>query len=118
MQKRRIMTLCILLAYAVPYVFLAMIGDYQLFSMWPYILAALAMGALGWYCGKTKRIPVALVGNLLSTAVSCLLVSCFATENWNYFFKAFPANIRTVQFAAIMLVVQAIPWWIRAVTKE
>ena len=117
MDRRKGISVLILAAYAVPYVFLGMYGDRMYFSLWPYGLMTAAMAALGWYCGKTKRIPVALLGNLLSLVTSCLLTQVFAGEDWNTFFKAFPATIRTVQFSGIMLAVQAVPWWFAKVTE-
>ena len=116
-MKRSTSSILILAAYCVPYAFLAMYGDYTFFSMWPYVLAAVAMAALGLYCGRTKRIPLALLGNLLSLAISCLLTRCFATEHWYYYFKAFPAEIRTVWLSGILLAIQAVPWWFAKVTE-
>ena len=116
-MKRSTSSALILAAYCVPYAFLGMYGDYTFFSMWPYVLSAAAMAALGWYCGKTKRIPLALLGNLLSLVISCLLTNWLATESWNYFFKAFPAVIRTVWISGILLAVQAAPWWFAKVTQ-
>lgn len=117
MSRRKMISLLILIAYSVPYVFLGMYGDRIYHSLWLYGLMAAAMSGLGWYCGKTKRIPVALLGNLLSLLISCLLTQAFAGDDWNYFFKAFPATIRTVQFSGIMLVVQVVPWWFAKVTE-
>ena len=110
-MKRGTVSCLILAAYCVPYVFLGMYGEITFHSLWLYGLMIVAMAAMGWYCGKTKRIPIALLGNIFSLAVSCLLTQCFATEHWNYFFKAFPAVIRTLWFSGLMLVIQAVPWW-------
>lgn len=107
----------ILIAYCVPYVFLGMYGDKTYHALWPYGLMVVVMAGLGWYCGKSKRISIALLGNLLSLLISCLLTQLFVGDDWNYFFKAFPATIRTVQFSGIMLAVQAIPWWFAKVTE-
>ena len=117
MRRRSAVSLLILLAYCVPYVFLGMYGDKTYHSLWPYGLMIAAMAGLGWYCARTKRIPTALLGNLLSLLISCLLTQCFAGDDWNYFFKAFPATIRTVQFSGIVFAVQAIPWWFAKVTE-
>ncbi len=117
MRKQNTISCLILGAYCVPFVFLGMYGDRIYGSLWPYVLMIVAMVGLGWYCGKTKRIPIALLGNLLSLMTSCLLTHCFSGDDWNYFFKAFPATIRTVQFSGILLAVQAIPWWFDAITK-
>lgn len=117
MSRRKRVSILILLAYCVPYVFLGMYADKAYHTLWLYGLMVAAMAGLGWYCGKTKRIPVALLGNLLSLLISCLLTQAFVGDDWNYFFKAFPATIRTVQFSGIMLAVQAAPWWFAKVTE-
>lgn len=62
-------------------------------------------------------VPYVFLGNLLSLLISCLLTQLFVGDDWNYFFKAFPATIRTVQFSGIMLAVQAIPWGFAKVTE-
>lgn len=116
MKKRNTVSVLILLAYCVPYVFLGMYGDAMYHSLWLYGLMVAAMTGLGWYCGKTRRIPVALLGNLLSLLLSCLLTQVIFGDDWNHFFKAFPATIRTVQFSGIVLAVQAVPWWFAKVT--
>ena len=116
-MKRRTASCLILAAYCIPFAFLGMYGDYAFSSLWPYVLAAGAMAGLGWYCGKTKRIPLALLGNLLSLVISCLLTQCFATEHWNYYFKAFPVVIRTVWISGILLAIQAVPWWFAKITE-
>ena len=117
MSKRKMGSLLILIAYCIPYVFLGMYGDRTCHTLWLYGLMIIAMAGMGWYCGKTKRIPIALLGNLLSLLTSCLLTQYFTGDDWNHFFKAFPAVIRTVQFSGIMLAVQAIPWWFAKVTE-
>lgn len=117
MSKRTKMSSVILIAYCIPYVFLGMYGDAMHHSMWLYGLMVISMLGLGWYCGKTKRISLALLGNLLSLAISCMLTQVYLGDDWNYFFKAFPTTICTVQLSGIMLAVQAIPWWFSKVTE-
>ena len=117
MGKRRTVSILILAAYSVPYVFLGMYADKIYDTSCLYVLMVVAMAGLGWYCGKTKRIPIALLGNLLSLLISCLLTQTFAGDDWNYYFKAFPATIRTVWFSGILLAVQAVPWWFVKITE-
>ena len=114
LQKRDIL---ILLGYAVPWVFLGMYGDYAFFSVLPYVLTLAAVLALGWYCGRTKRILILLIGNLLSLLTAWLCLKYIATEHWNYYFKAFPVTIRLVQFWCGYFAVQWVPWWLRKITE-
>jgi len=116
-MRKRVISVFILICYSIPWVFLGMAGDYSLGQMWPYFLGLAVMLALNRYCRKTKRFAVVLTGNLLSMTLSCLATYLVATEQWNYYFKAFPATIRTVQFSLIFLAVQLLPWWIRKVTE-
>lgn len=106
MKKRSKVSIFILLAYCVPYVFLGMYGDYTFSTILLYVLAIVIMTVLSIYCKKTKRIFIALVGNVVSFWTSYLFTLCLATENWSYYFKAFPSTISTVYFSLIMLLIQ------------
>ena len=103
--------------YGLPWVFLGMLADFRTGHVWMYFLGLLVMLVLNRYCRKTNRFPVMLAGNALSLATSCLATYLAATEQWNYFFKAFPPAIRTVQFSLLFFAAQLIPWWIRKVTE-
>lgn len=116
-MRGKLISALIIACYGIPWVFLGMMGDYHLGHMWLYFLGLGVMLALNRCCRKTKRFRVVLAGNLLSLAVSCLATYLIATEQWNYFFKAFPATIRTVQFSCIFIILQLVPWWIRKVTE-
>jgi len=106
MNKRSKVSIYILMAYCVPYVFLGMYGDYTLSTILLYVLAIAVMAGLGRYCKKTNRILIAVVGNVLSFLTSYLFTLCLATENWSYYFKAFPSTISTVYFSLAMLLIQ------------
>lgn len=77
MAKRITTNLLILLAYSIPYAFLAMYGDTEYSIVWLYLLPLCCLSALGWYCGKQKRIPLAAAGNLISCGLSLLLAYRF-----------------------------------------
>lgn len=66
MSRRKMISLLILIAYSVPYVFLGMYGDRIYHSLWLYGLMAAAMSGLGWYCGKQNGFPLRCLG------ISCL----------------------------------------------
>lgn len=106
MNKRRKVSIYILMAYCVPYVFLGMYGDYTVGTILMYVLAIAVMTGLSRYCKKTNRILIAVVGNVLSFLSSYLFTLCVATENWSYYFKAFPSTISTVYFSIAMLLIQ------------
>lgn len=112
MKYRKFLPAAVFAAYAVPYVFLGMYGDYTFHKIWPYIVMAAVPGVLAGVCARWKWVWAAVLGNLVSTGISWLCVSAVATEHWDYFFKAFPCTIRLFQFAGIGLIVQLIIWWI------
>ena len=118
MRKRKLDVL-ILLLYCIPYVFLGMLGDYAANTLLLYILMVAALLALLLYCMKTERMPIAIIGNVLSVLSSGLFTRGFATESWNYYFKAYSPMVRTMQFCGILLVIQAVVLWIiKAYKKE
>lgn len=106
MKKRSKVSIFILLAYCVPYMFLGMYGDYTFSTIGVYVLAFAIMTVLSIYCKKTQRIFIALVGNVVSFLTSYLFTACLATEGWSYYFKAFPPTISTVYFSLGMLLIQ------------
>lgn len=108
MTKRNKVSILILLAYCVPYVFLGMYGDKNFHNLWLYGFMIVVMIGLSSYCKKTKRIHIVLVGNTFSFLNSYLLTQYLATENWDSYFKAFPPTIRTIDFSLMMLVLQMI----------
>ena len=116
-MKKRKHDVYILLLYCVPYVFLGMLGDYVYGTMWLYLLGAAVMLLLSCYCRKTNGFAMVLSGNLLSLGTSWLCTYLVATEKWNYYFKAFPASIRTVQFSLVFTALQLIPWWYKKITE-
>jgi len=118
MRKRKLDVL-ILLLYCVPYVFLGMLGDYAANTLLLYILMVAALLALLLYCMKTQRKVIAVIGNLLSVLSSGLFTRAFATEGWNFYFKAYSPMARTMWFCGIVLVIQVVILWIvHAYKKE
>lgn len=118
MRKRKLDVL-ILLLYCVPYVFLGMLGDYAANTLLLYILMVAALLALLLYCMKTQRKVIAVIGNLLSVLSSGFFTRAFATEGWNFYFKAYSPMARTMWFCGIVLVIQVVILWIvHAYKKE
>ena len=118
-MKKRKHDVIILMIYALPYVFLGMLGDIALHSVLPYFLMVAAMITLLCYCMKTERLIIAALGNLLSLLTSGIFTRAFATERWSFYFKAYSPVVRTLWFSLIMIVLQAVIWWfVRAWKKE
>ena len=110
-MKKRKHDVLILMLYCVPYVFLGMLGDIAWRTLLLYVLMVGAMVGLLCYCLKTARLPIAVLGNVLTMLTSCLCCQYFATEQWTYYFKSYFIISRSLQFSVILLVVQAVVWW-------
>jgi len=114
-SKRRKISIYILLAYCIPYVFVAMYGDFTFSFSLLYVVAIVVMVGLGRYCKKTNRILIAIAGNILSFLSSYLFTLWFATEDWGYYFMAFPATNSAIYYSLFMLLIQIT---VLAATKE
>lgn len=114
MEKRKLVNVLIFSVYCIPWVFLQMYYDRQLTSwagnsMLVYLLQPLCFAALGWYCGKTKRVPQAVIGSLVSCSLSFFLVCRYMMEE-SYRFKPFGITGFVVFLFAFTLSVQIILW--------
>ena len=110
-MKKRKFDVLILLIYAVPYVFLGMLGDFLWHNLWLYgLMVATMVGLLIW-CIVSNRMIVLGLGNFLTFLSSCFFTQYVATEQWDYYLKVSPAIARTVQFSGILLIIQAVIWW-------
>lgn len=105
-MNRRKISIYILLVYCIPYVFVAMYVDFMFSFSLLYIAAIVVMAGLSRYCKKTNRIFIAVVGNILSFLTSYLFTLWFATEDWGYYFMAFPATNSTIFYSLFMLLLQ------------
>jgi len=115
MKGKSKIIILLLLGYCVPYIFLGMYVDFMIGSIGSYVLAIGAMTALSIYCKKSKYIWVAVVGNILTFISSYLFTAWLATEEWSYYFKAFPATLSTIYFSLAILLIQIT---VLVVTKE
>ena len=106
LKNRKNISLLILTAYCIPYIFLGMYADFSFSSIWIYVLAVTIITSLSILCKRTKRVLLAIAGNIITFASSYLFTTYVATENWNYYFKAFPSTIRTMQFSLFVLLMQ------------
>ena len=105
-MKRR--NLSILLAYGVPWAFLALFGDAVYRWAWHYVLIFACMAMLAWLGVKTGGILLA--GNALSLSVSLLCVHVLGFAEQDYYFKPFGAFGWTVILALASALVQWLIW--------
>lgn len=78
-----------LLAYCVPYTYLAMNGDISSRTMIFYGFMIACLGTLCFIAIKTKNAPILVIGNILSFISSYFFILRNQTEEWNWYFKPF-----------------------------
>ena len=105
------MKILLLLAYAIPYAYLALWGDAVHGTMLLYLLMAAAFFLLCKAAAKLRSLPVILFGNLLSTAVSCLCLVMLGPKDMAAYFKPFTGwslllTVSAVAAGAQMIYVQ------------
>ena len=98
----------LILAYCVPFVFLAMNEDALYGSLWFYLVMILGFCTLSYVCAKTENKWIIAVGNILSFASSCIFAWILKTEKWEYYFKPFLPNQLIIFETVIASLVQLI----------
>ena len=79
----------ILLGYCMPYAFLALWGDAAHGTMLPYLPMAAAFFLLCNAAAKLRSMPVVIIGNLLSAAVSGVCLTLLGPRDMAAYFKPF-----------------------------
>ena len=87
-----------LLPYCVPYAFLAIYADAENQSLLLYLVMVLGLGYLGFQALKAGEILPAVLGNLLSGAVSAICVEALQQESWRVYF----APMRTLSLVLML----------------
>jgi len=82
-------TVFLLVAYSLPYPFLAMWEDAAFGSLWCYGITILSLVLLGRFSIHRKLYKVMFAGNALSLLLSLLCTHFFQTEKWLWYFTPF-----------------------------
>lgn len=109
MSKRTITSLLIFFVYCIPYAFLLMYFHWKVNEILFYLLQLLSFAALGWHCGRTKRIPLAVTGSLVSCALSFLL-ACRYLWDESYAFAPLGITGMVLFLFTYTLAVQILIW--------
>lgn len=96
----------ILLAYCVPYAFLAIYGDAIYGTMLLYVVMGAAFWGLYHLCTRTRNIAVCFIGNLLSFSVSFLTAQPLHLEKMEWYFKPFTSQSLLITLSLIILMIQ------------
>ena len=81
----------LLAAYCIPYAYLAIWGDAVHGTMLLYALMAAAFFLLCKGAAKLRSVATVVIGNLISTAASCLCLAEFGPQDMAAYFKPFTA---------------------------
>ena len=104
--------LFILIAYCIPYAFLAIYGDAMYRTMLLYGVIAVAFFVLYRLCIRSHNVVVFFIGNILSLLVSLLTARLTHLEKMEWYFKPFTSQslLLTISIAvfAIQLIAAAI----------
>lgn len=98
----------VLLAYAIPWVFLELYGNAVYGWTWHYLLIIACMAVLAWFGVQTEGIL--LTGNAISLTVSLLCVQLVGFAKQNAYFKPFGAFGWTIALALFSALVQWLVW--------
>ncbi|WP_440897594.1 hypothetical protein ACS127_06420 [Amphibacillus sp. Q70] len=107
-MNKKLIKILMLLAYCVPYVYLAMRGDYNSGTMMFYGLMIVCLGLLLWLAIKTKNVSVLIVGNVLTFSSSYFFILQNQKDDWWTYFKPFSPIGLLVSITIIILVIQAL----------
>lgn len=107
-MKSNLTKLILILAYCIPFVFLAMNEDATVGTLWFYLVMIVGFGLLCFCSIKTKNYLVVVVGNVLSFISSCIFAWFFQTEKWEYYFKPFLPNQLIIFETVLVFIIQII----------
>ena len=107
----------ILLGCSLPYPFLGMYGDIEIATLLLYDLLIINTIVFCWLSGKTRNVPYAITGNLISVVVSCLCVMLFQDSKWEWYFKPFTPMGLAITIWGFCFVLALIYWWLTRPVK-
>lgn len=95
--------LFLLLAYCIPFAFLAMNGDASSGTMLFYAVMAISFALLFYISVRAKGIWVVIVGNGLSFLSSYYFILKYKIDKWDWYFKPFTAIglLKVITFIAL-----------------
>lgn len=104
-MNKRLVNFLMILAYCVPYQFLAMYGDYNFDTMLFYILMFLCFGILMWISARNNTVVTLVIGNLLSFFSSFLFIR-YDPYDWSNYFHPFSPVGLLLFVTTILLLIQ------------
>lgn len=108
MNKHWIIRVLLLLAYCIPFAFLAVNGDASSGTMLFYGVMAAGFALLCLAALKANLVPLLYIGNLLSFASSCVFAKLSGLEPMGYYFKPFTSYSLIAAISIVSLVVHTV----------
>lgn len=108
MKKSWIIKALLLIAYCVPFAFLAVNGDATSGTMLFYGVMIAGFALLCWGVLKTNNVAVLYIGNVLSFVSSYAVAKLSGLEPMGHYFKPFTSYSLIVAISIIAIVVQTI----------
>ena len=101
----------LLIAYIIPYVFLALDGDLSGFAMLPYGAMVAAFLGLCWTAIKIGYGSLVYFGNIMSFISSWIAVDSSDLVKMSWYFKPFTAHQLLIIISVVLFVLQALIVW-------
>ncbi len=108
MNKKIITRIILIVAYCIPFVFLALHGDATSGTMSFYAIMVLGFAILCWFALKTDNVSIIVVGNILSTISSYLFWTNSRLGPMEWYFKPLTAHSMLVAISVIAFACQMI----------
>ena len=108
MKKIWLVRVLLLMAYCVPYTFLAINGDATSGTMLFYGVMMAAFSSLCWRSIKTNNIMIVIIGNIISFLSSYIAVLSSDLEVMAWYFKPFTSQSLLVTISMVATVIQVI----------
>lgn len=107
-MNRKLIKILMLLAYSLPYAYLAMYGDFNSSTLIFYLFMIVCFATLLNIAIKTKNIIVLILGNILSFISSYIFVLQNQTDQWTGYFKPFTPSGLLTSITVVAFLIQVL----------
>lgn len=108
MKKSQIVRVLLLIAYCIPFAFLAVNGDAASGTMKCYGVMVVGFSFLCWLALKTQNIVTLYIGNALSLASSYIVAKLSGLEAMGEYFKPFTSYDLIVVISVVAIIIQTV----------
>lgn len=105
-MNKKLINILLLLAYCVPYQFLAMYGDHHFNTILLYGFMVICFGVLTWIAVKNNLVVTLVIGNILSCILSYFFIQ-YSSYDWSDYFKPF-SPVGLLLFVTIILFISQV----------